>query len=122
MVPGSSFRPCPIPLPEQRDYYVWYRVARLDRDTETAVRGMMARLACRSGVSGRLSRKADEPGLWMEIYADVRDPAGFERQLAQAVAEYDVEMFLDGPRRTECFLVDARAAGACAVPSGVGGR
>lgn len=117
MAPASASHLCLIPLPERRDYYVWYRVARTDRDTETVVRGMMARLACRSGITGVLSRKADEPRLWMEVYAGVTDAAAFERRLAQVVDEFDVEMFLDGPRRTECFLADAPVLAACAAAS-----
>ncbi len=78
------------------------------------IRGMMARLACRSGVGGRLIRKRDEPGLWMEIYADVADPARFEPLLRQAVDEFDVEMFIDGTRRTECFLAGDAIPAICA--------
>ncbi len=102
-------------MPERYDYYVWYRVAQADRDTETAVRGMLARLACRTGVAGILKKKRGEPGLWMEVYEGVADPAGFERLLAQALDEYDVEMFLDGPRHTECFLADEPVSAACAA-------
>jgi hypothetical protein len=97
------------------DYHVWYRVAQADRDTETAVRGMMARLACRSGVAGVLKKKQDEPRLWMEVYAGVADTARFERLLAQALDEGDVEMFLDGCRRTECFIADDPVPAACAA-------
>lgn len=102
-------------MPERHDYYVWYRVAQADRDTETAVRGMLARLACRSGVAGTLKKKRSEPRLWMEVYEGVTDAAAFERLLAQALDEYDVEMFLDGPRHTECFLADAPVPAACAA-------
>jgi len=95
-------------------YFVWYRVQHDDRDSETAIRSMMSRLACRSGVSGRLLKKRDEAGLWMEIYLDVTDDAAFERLLQQAVDEYDVEMFIEGKRCTECFLGDTVIAAVCA--------
>ncbi len=85
-----------------------------DNDTETAIRSMMSRLACRSGVSGRLLKKRDEPRLWMETYADVADTVRFEHLLRQAVDEYDVEMFIDGKRCTECFLAAEPVAAACA--------
>ena len=88
-------------------YFVWYRVNQADSDTETAIRSMMSRLSCRSGVSGRLLKKHDEPHLWMETYTDVADPVRFEQLLRQAVDEYDVEMFIDGNRCTECFLADS---------------
>ncbi|MEW5787368.1 MAG: DUF4936 family protein [Pseudomonadota bacterium] len=96
-----------------QDYYVWYRVGQADRDTETAVRSMMGRLACRSGISGRLLKKRDEPRLWMEAYPGVADPARFERLMAQVLDELDVEMFLDGPRRMEVFLPDDPVPAAC---------
>ena len=96
-----------------QSYFVWYRVQHDDRDTETAIRSMMSRLSCRSGVAGRLLKKRDEPRLWMEIYADVADAAGFERLLQQAVDEYDVEMFIDGKRCTECFLAESAIDPVC---------
>lgn len=97
--------------------YVWYRVERDDRDTETAVRSMMARLACRSGVVGQLLKKRDEPRLWMEVYGDVSDPDGFERLMAQKVDEFDLSMFIDGPRRVEVFQPGGSASPSCSTPS-----
>lgn len=97
------------------DFYVWYRVGEDDAGAELAVRTMMARLACRTGVPGRLLKKRDEPRLWMEVYAGVADAEAFERRLAQALDEFDVEMFLDGPRRAECFISDAPIPAACAA-------
>lgn len=97
-------------------FYIWYRVAADDRDTELAIRGMMARLACRTGHSGRLLKKLGEPGLWMEVYEDIADVASFSWQLAASVDEYDIEMFIDGPRHTECFVDSAAVAVACAKP------
>lgn len=102
-------------MARSQDYYVWYRVIQADRETETVVAAMMARLACRSGVSGVLKKKRDEPRLWMEVYAGVTDPEHFERLMAQALDERDLEMFLDGPRRLEVFLSDSPVA-ACAAP------
>jgi hypothetical protein len=102
-------------LADRFNYYVWYRVNQDDRDTETAIRGMMARLGCRSGVPGRLLKKRGEPGLWMETYEGVEDPARFERTMDQVVVELDVEMFLDGARRTECFVADDPLPAACAA-------
>ncbi len=56
-------------------YCVWYRVTDDGPDTERIVRGLMARLACRTGIAGQLMRKRDEPRLWMELYAGVVAPA-----------------------------------------------
>lgn len=95
------------------DFYIWYRVARDDKDTETAVRGMMARLTCRGGVAGQLLKKRDEPRLWLEVYRDVTDPRGFERLMTQKVDEFDLGMFIDGERRVEVFLEDWSTAPTC---------
>jgi len=97
-----------------QSFFVWYRLNQDDRDTETAIRSMMARLACRSGICGRLLKRRDEPGLWMEIYADVADPDRFEHLLRQAVDEFDVEIFIDDARRTECFEAGESVVAACA--------
>jgi hypothetical protein len=85
------------------NFYVWYRVERDDSDTETAVRSMMARVGCRTGIRGKLMKKRDEPLLWMEIYENVPDSSSFERILAEKADEFDVGMFIDGTRRVECF-------------------
>ncbi|NWG75858.1 MAG: DUF4936 family protein [Rubrivivax sp.] len=98
-------------------YFVWYRVSDDGPETETAVRSMMARLACRTGVAGRLMKKRGEPGLWMEIYEDVADPAAFEARLAQAVDEYDVDMFVADARRMECFTAEPVTPPACSARS-----
>jgi hypothetical protein len=95
--------------------YVWYRVEKDDQDTETAVRGMMARLACRTGIAGQLLKKRDEPRLWMEVYAGVADPDGFERLMTQKVDEFDLGMFIDGERRVEAFRADWSAAPSCST-------
>ena len=85
-------------------YYIYYRVSEKDAlEAETLVRSMMARLGCRSGITGRLLKKRDEPGLWMEIYENVNDPQRFERLLDQAVDEFDIGMLIDGMRHVECF-------------------
>ncbi|BBP05351.1 hypothetical protein TPL01_15260 [Sulfuriferula plumbiphila] len=89
-------------------YYIYYRVADDDTETETRIRAMQARLACRSGVSGHLLKRRDDPHTWMEIYENVADSIDFEQQLARAVSEFDVDMFLaDAGRRViECFVGD----------------
>ncbi len=99
------------------DFYVWYRVERDDADTETAVRGMMARLACRSGIAGQLLKKRGDPRLWMEVYRDVADPEGFQRLMAQKADEFDLGMFIDGDRRVEAFQEEGSATPRCSTPS-----
>lgn len=97
-------------------YFIWYRVRDDSRETETVIRHMIARLACRAGVTGRLLRKRGEPRLWMELYEGITDPDAFERLLASAVDEFDVEMFCDDRRHTECFAEDAEVVMACRAP------
>ncbi len=94
-------------------YYIYYRVKDDDAaETETHIRAMQARLACRSSINGRLLKRRDDPSTWMEIYENVADSNNFEHQLARAVSEFDVDMFLtgDGRRVTECFVGDVAPA------------
>lgn len=96
------------------NYYIYYRVSDQNAaEAETLVRSMQARLACRSGIGGKLLKKRDEPALWMEIYEGVSEPERFERLLEQAADEFDLAMFLDGARHTECFLDDLAPAAYC---------
>ncbi len=96
------------------NYYIYYRVSEKDADeAETLVRSMQARLACRSGISGCLLKKRDNPGLWMEVYEGVNEAERFERLLDQAVDEFDLAVLLDGPRHAECFIAENHPGPAC---------
>jgi hypothetical protein len=95
-------------------YYIYYRVSEKNADeAEALVRSMQSRLACRSGIAGRLLKKRDEPGLWMEVYEEVNEPERFERLLDQAVDEFDLAMFLEGARHTECFIGEKTEGPVC---------
>lgn len=94
-------------------YCVWYRVTDDGPDIEAVVRGMMARIACRTRIYGQLLKKCDEPRLWMEVYQGVADADAFESRLAQAVDEYDVDMFVADTRRVECFRTQADVTPLC---------
>lgn len=84
--------------------YVYYRIDPRHADAaETPIRAMMARLACRLNVTTQLQKKRDEPLLWMESYAGVKDADVFVRELVRAADEYDVSVFIDGERHMECF-------------------
>jgi hypothetical protein len=85
-------------------YFVYYRVTQ-PQLAGIAVRGMQSELLARSGVSGRLLAKRDEPGLWMEVYEGVHDASTFEAELDRLIAAMKLEGFLEpGSRRhTECF-------------------
>lgn len=89
--------------------YVYYRVAQL-AEARAAVREIQTRLAAETGIRGRLLQKQDEPALWMEIYEQVADVAGFEAVLARLLDEKQFESLLQpGTRRTV-----ERFAEACA--------
>lgn len=95
-------------------YYIYYRVSERNAgEAEVLVRSMQSRLACRSGVAGRLLKKRGEPGLWMEVYEGVAEAERFERLLEQAVDEFDLAMFADGARHLECFIGENTEAVAC---------
>ena len=95
-------------------FFIYYRVAARDwQEAEVLVRSMQARLACRTGIRGQLLKKQGEPGLWMEVYDAIRQPAAFERQLGQLEVELDIAMFIDGPRHREVFDADPCLATAC---------
>lgn len=99
-------------------YYIYYRVSENNElEAEQAVRSMQARLACRSGITGQLLRKRDDPLLWMEVYAQVADTERFERLLHQAVDEFDLDMFLETTRKLECFAGEISSGMACSAAS-----
>ena len=96
---------------------VWYRVTDDRPDMQTVLRSMMARLS-RTGITGQLMKKCDEPRLWMEeVYQGIADAEAFELRLAQVADEYDVDMFVADTRRVECFQIQAAKLPACADPS-----
>ena len=86
------------------EVYVYYRVKTGDPETTALVRGIQARLACRTGIQGQLLKRCDDPLTWMEIYHDVTDPNLLKRQLQQLTEEFDLAPFLDGDRHLECFV------------------
>ncbi len=102
-------------------YYIYYRViAHLEHEAEQVVRSMQARLACRSGIAGKLLKKRNDPGLWMEVYEQIEDPGRFERLLNQVADEFDVEMFTETPRKLECFSGEIHEAAICTRSSPAG--
>jgi hypothetical protein len=98
-------------------YYVWYKVADADDcELEQAVRGMQARLACRTGVAGRLLKRREAPNTWMEVYEAVAEPVVFERELQALVDQFDIEVRLSDRRHVECFIETAGSVSpACTV-------
>lgn len=68
------------------EYYIYYRIAA--EKTEQAKRivtEVQREVQAGCGVTGRLLRRRDDPGTWMEIYAGIQDESAFERSLAAAL-------------------------------------
>jgi ribulose 1,5-bisphosphate carboxylase large subunit-like protein len=88
--------------------YVYYRSSAGARAVREAVGAMQAALARATGVSGRLVRRVEGDGTWMEIYEDLADPARFESELAAAVASFGLEALLapGATRHIERFTGD----------------
>ena len=69
-----------------------------------AAHALLAAVREATGVSGRLLRRREQPGTWMEVYEGIADSTAFDRLLAEKVAAVG---FLDhlggGGRHTERF-------------------
>jgi len=91
-----------------RSYYVYYRSAAPAAAVREAVAAMQATLARGTGVHGRLLRRVEGDGTWMEIYEGVDDPEAFERELAAAAASPGVQGLLapGAARHVERFTAD----------------
>ncbi|HTO49746.1 MAG TPA: DUF4936 family protein [Burkholderiales bacterium] len=91
-----------------RSYYVYYRSAAAAAVVREAVAAMQATLAQATGVRGRLLRRVEDDGTWMEIYEGVGDPARFERELAAAAGSARLEALLapGAARHVERFTTD----------------
>lgn len=67
-------------------YYIYYRIAADQAEqARSIVTEVLLEVQNRCGVKGRLLRRRDDPGTWMEIYEDIRDESAFEQVLAQAL-------------------------------------
>ena len=87
---------------------MYYRSAATAAAVREAVAAMQAALAQATGVQGRLLRRVENDGTWMEIYEDVGDPARFERELAAAAKGAHLEALLaaGATRHVERFTTD----------------
>jgi hypothetical protein len=97
--------------------YVYYRVIADTPVARMAVATLMDEIETATGVMGRLLRRCDDPGTWMEIYEPIDDAASFSQTLAALVARHGVEAIaVDGRRHTECFTALPPAAGSIDRP------
>jgi hypothetical protein len=93
--------------------YVYYRI---DSAHAAAARhalvAVMRTLEERAGISGRLLRRQEDPGMWMEVYENVRDPERFDATLNDLLAAHRFAAFLEpgSTRKTERFVAIADSA------------
>ena len=89
------------------NFYCYYRVDSASSTLACAAVGHIFRtVEERLGVVGRLFRGEREPGLWMEVYEQVREPDRFERELAELCAQQRFASLLaaGSDRRIERFV------------------
>jgi hypothetical protein len=92
-------------LPTHVQYFVWYAIAGDPQPARAAIDAMMADIARRTGVIGRLLVRRDQPGTWMEVYENVADAVGFEREIAVVALSHDLSRFIKGgARHVEAFV------------------
>ena len=91
-----------------QSYYIYYRTTASAAQVREAVGAMQTALAHESGVGGRLLRRVDGSGTWMEVYEDVPDPERFELELAAAVVRFGLRSLLapGAERHVEQFTAD----------------
>ena len=92
-------------MPTRVQYFVWYAIAGDAQRTRAAIDAMMAEIARRTGVTGRLLIRRERPGTWMEIYDNVADAEGFEREIAAVALRHDLsQLLVGGMRHVEAFV------------------
>lgn len=87
-------------------FYIYYRVpADVAEELRSRVLAMQETITDKTGTTGKLVTKIDEPLLWMEVYDGVHDCASFGRILEEAIAVSRLNDLLPAPsRKTEIFL------------------
>ena len=86
-------------------FFVWYRASGDASAVRAAADDMMADIAARTGIVGRLLVRRNEPGTWMEVYEGVPDADVFERELTAALARHDLVRVAGlGVRHVEAFI------------------
>ena len=82
-------------------FYVYYRVADPGSGSARAcAAAIIEDVRAATGVHGRLMRRSEDPGTWMEIYENVPDAAAFERALTRSAEARGLGGYLaDASRR-----------------------
>jgi Domain of unknown function (DUF4936) len=89
------------------NYYIYYRVAPPEAARlHAVVDAVQSALRQDTGIQGRIMRRDDDSGTWMEIYEGVADPLRFEAALTRLLAQhgFDACMAPDSRRHTERFV------------------
>jgi hypothetical protein len=90
---------------------VYYRVGADTAAARATIGALMTDVEARTGISGRLLARCDDPSTWMEVYEPVGDARAFARELAALVATHGaMAVALDGKRHVERFAAPAPLA------------
>ncbi|MEP6657206.1 MAG: DUF4936 family protein [Betaproteobacteria bacterium] len=90
------------------EVFVYYRVAGDESHALRAIAAMVASVEARTGVTGRLLKRCDDPKTWMEVYAPVPDMDRFRAILHECARQQGVAQHAeDGKRQVECFTAVA---------------
>ena len=82
--------------------YIYYRIDGNFPSFEQSARQIMALVAHKNGIQGRLLQRRADAQTWMEIYEPVADLPALQQTLAQAVSQ-DAN-WLTVARHAECFI------------------
>jgi len=88
-------------------YYIYYRIAPGQTEqAKAAVEALQREVLALTGVQGRLLRRRDDPGTWMEVYEGIVNERTFEAALAETIERQQFSRVLaPGSRRTtEAFV------------------
>ncbi len=99
--------------PSDWGYFIWYRLPPGDAP-EPPWPDLLAAVARRTGIQGRLFGPAPDGRTWMEVYEPVAaaDREGFEQALGEALAETRLEEWLpEGEERHMEAFPRARVKG-----------
>ncbi len=85
-------------------FYIYYRISAADSArVRGAVEELQRLVAERTGVTGRLLCREDDPRTWMEIYENVPDAEGFQQLLQEELLRLGLEEQIGSARHTEIF-------------------
>lgn len=86
--------------------YVYYKVTSADAQAVwNAAYRLLALVHERTGIAGRLLRRQEQPGTWMEVYDPVEDVTHLQATIDEAVAASGFSQALaSGARHSERFV------------------